>query len=253
MKEGGVIACEAPRHPLPAAAPGNARRADRNRAPARPAGAALGPLTATFGTDTMDKFDNFIDGEWVGGSRRQSNVNPSDTSDVIGAYAQADEAEALQAIAVARAAFPGWAVATPQVRFDVLDAVGSEMLARKDEIGRMLSREEGKTLPEGIGETVRAGDDLQVLRRRGAAHRRRSRAFGAPRCRRRGFPPAAGRGRADHAVEFPDRDPGLEDRAGARLRQLRGLQAGRTGARQLVGDGRDHQPQRAAARVCSTS
>jgi acyl-CoA reductase-like NAD-dependent aldehyde dehydrogenase len=104
----------------------------------------------------MDKFDNFIDGEWVGGSRRQNNVNPSDTSDVIGAYAQADEAEALQAIAVARAAFPGWAVATPQLRFDVLDAVGSELLARKDEIGRMLSREEGKTLPEGIGETVRA-------------------------------------------------------------------------------------------------
>jgi len=104
----------------------------------------------------MDNFDNFIDGEWVGGSRRQNNVNPSDTSDVIGAYAQADEAEALQAIAAAKAAFPGWAAATPQLRFDVLDAVGSELLARKDEIGRMLSREEGKTLPEGIGETVRA-------------------------------------------------------------------------------------------------
>jgi alpha-ketoglutaric semialdehyde dehydrogenase len=104
----------------------------------------------------MDKFDNFIDGEWVGGSRRQNNVNPSDTSDVIGAYAQADEAEALRAIAAARAACPGWAAATPQLRFDVLDAVGSELLARKDEIGRMLSREEGKTLPEGVGETVRA-------------------------------------------------------------------------------------------------
>ncbi len=38
----------------------------------------------------------------------------------------------------------------------MLDAVGNELLARKDEIGRLLSREEGKTLPEGIGETVRA-------------------------------------------------------------------------------------------------
>ena len=34
---------------------------------------------------------------------------------------------------------------------------GNEILARKDELGRLLSREEGKTLPEGIGEAARAG------------------------------------------------------------------------------------------------
>ncbi len=39
----------------------------------------------------------------------------------------------------------------------MLDKVGSDILARKDEIGRLLSREEGKTLPEGVAETVRAG------------------------------------------------------------------------------------------------
>ena len=50
-----------------------------------------------------------------------------------------------------------WAESTPQQRFDVLDAVGSEILARKEELGRLLSREEGKTLPEGIAEVTRAG------------------------------------------------------------------------------------------------
>jgi len=104
----------------------------------------------------MTNFRNYINGEWVAGATETPNINPSDTSDVIGHYAQADESQAEAAIAAARAAFPGWAQATPQQRFDVLDAVGSEILARKDEIGRMLSREEGKTLPEGIGETVRA-------------------------------------------------------------------------------------------------
>jgi len=104
----------------------------------------------------MTSFKNYINGEWVAGATETPNINPSDTSDVIGHYAQADESQAEAAIAAARAAFPGWAQATPQQRFDVLDAVGSEILARKDEIGRMLSREEGKTLPEGIGETVRA-------------------------------------------------------------------------------------------------
>ncbi|MES2947135.1 MAG: aldehyde dehydrogenase family protein [Pseudomonadota bacterium] len=104
----------------------------------------------------MNTFNNYINGEWVAGTSTAPNINPSDTSDVIGHYAQADEAQTELAISAARAAFPGWAFATPQLRFDVLDAVGNEILARKDEIGRMLSREEGKTLPEGIGETVRA-------------------------------------------------------------------------------------------------
>ncbi len=104
----------------------------------------------------MNTFDNYIGGAWVPGVRTLPNVNPSDTTDVIGHYAQADAAQAEAAIAAARAAFPAWSQSTPQQRFDVLDAVGNEILARKDELGRMLSREEGKTLPEGIGETVRA-------------------------------------------------------------------------------------------------
>ncbi len=104
----------------------------------------------------MTRFDNFIAGDWVQGGQTRPNVNPSDTNDIIGDYAQADAAQTEQAIAAAQAAAPGWAMSTPQQRFDILDAVGSELLARKDEIGRLLSREEGKTLPEGIGETHRA-------------------------------------------------------------------------------------------------
>jgi aldehyde dehydrogenase (NAD+) len=104
----------------------------------------------------MTRFDNLIAGEWTAGVATRPNVNPSDTTDIIGDYAQADAAQTLRAIEAAQAAAPAWAASTPQQRFDVLDAVGSELLARKDEIGRLLSREEGKTLPEGIGETVRA-------------------------------------------------------------------------------------------------
>jgi len=104
----------------------------------------------------MKTFDNYIGGEWLPGASALPNINPSDTGDIIGHYAQADAAQTEQAIAAARAAFPAWSQSTPQQRFDILDAVGNEILARKDEIGRLLSREEGKTLPEGIGETVRA-------------------------------------------------------------------------------------------------
>jgi aldehyde dehydrogenase (NAD+) len=100
---------------------------------------------------------NFISGEWVGGAGVSSNINPSNTNDMIGEYAKADQAQTLRAIAAAKAAFPAWSRSTPQERFDVLNRVSVEILARKDELGRLLAREEGKTLPEGIGEVARAG------------------------------------------------------------------------------------------------
>jgi aldehyde dehydrogenase (NAD+) len=100
---------------------------------------------------------NYIAGEWVEGVAVNRDVNPSDTRDVVGEYARADRAAAERAIAAAGAAFPAWAARSPQDRSDLLDRVGTEILARKDELGRLLAREEGKTLAEGIGETVRAG------------------------------------------------------------------------------------------------
>jgi len=100
---------------------------------------------------------NLIGGEWVEGVGVTKNVNPSNTDDVVGEYAQADRAQVEAAIAEARAAFAGWAATPVETRADMLDAVGNEILARKDELGRLLSREEGKTLPEGVGEVVRAG------------------------------------------------------------------------------------------------
>jgi aldehyde dehydrogenase (NAD+) len=100
---------------------------------------------------------NLIAGKWHDADRAAENINPSDTSDVVGRYAQADAAAVAVAIAAASAAAPAWATSTPQQRFDVLDAVGSEILARKRELGQLLSREEGKTLPEGMGEVARAG------------------------------------------------------------------------------------------------
>jgi aldehyde dehydrogenase (NAD+) len=104
---------------------------------------------------TMHK--NFINGEWRDGAGIRPNINPSDVTDVIGEYAQADASQAAEAIAAAKAALPGWAATTPQQRADILDAAGSELLARKDELGRLLAREEGKPLSNGIAEVTRAG------------------------------------------------------------------------------------------------
>ena len=105
----------------------------------------------------MAVFHNFIAGDWIAGTSATANRNPSNLADVVGEYAQADATQANDAIAAAARAFNAWANGSIQDRANSLDKIGSEILARKDELGRLLSREEGKTLPEGIGEVVRAG------------------------------------------------------------------------------------------------
>lgn len=100
---------------------------------------------------------NFINGEWINGVDVNVNINPSDLSDTIGEYARSDKAQAESAIAAAKAAFPAWSRSGIQQRADILDAIGNEIIARKEELGDLLAREEGKTKFEGIGETVRAG------------------------------------------------------------------------------------------------
>jgi aldehyde dehydrogenase (NAD+) len=104
----------------------------------------------------MMHMENLINGAWAAGAKSGQNVNPSNLADVIGDYAQADAAQAAQAIAAARAAFPAWSKSGIQARHDLLSAIATEIMARKAEIGRLLAREEGKTLAEGIGETARA-------------------------------------------------------------------------------------------------
>ncbi len=100
---------------------------------------------------------NFIAGEWVDGSSVIENQNPSDLSDLIGTYAQADAAGLDDATASARKAQPIWARTGAEQRQAALEAVGRELMARADELGRLLSREEGKTLAEDRGEVHRAG------------------------------------------------------------------------------------------------
>lgn len=117
-------------------------------------------------------FRNLVGGEWHETAQSLANVNPSDLSDVIGHAALGTRADIDAAIDAAHAAAPGWAGSTPQQRFDVLDFIGSEILARRQELGRLLSREEGKTLAEGIGEAARAGQIFkffagEALRQRG--------------------------------------------------------------------------------------
>ena len=100
---------------------------------------------------------NFIAGEWLAGASEIANVNPSDLADTIGHYAQADDAQLQRALDASQAAQQEWAKAGLERRYNVLMAIGNELIERCEELGTLLAREEGKTQPEGKGEVYRSG------------------------------------------------------------------------------------------------
>ena len=102
------------------------------------------------------QLSHYIDGQWVQAAAASDSLNPSDTREVVARVPGGDKSTVNAAVAAAKAAFPAWANASPEVRSDLLDKVGSLIMARADELGRLLSREEGKTFPEGKGEVMRA-------------------------------------------------------------------------------------------------
>lgn len=116
-------------------------------------------------------YKNLIAGAWIGDAV-VPNVNPSNTADIVGRYAQATAEEVAAAVDAARAALPSWSRTGVIERSGVLSRAAHEVLARADEIGRILAREEGKTLSEATAEVVRAGQTLEyyaaeVLRKKG--------------------------------------------------------------------------------------
>lgn len=106
----------------------------------------------------MDKIkQNYIAGEWVLGKEYIVNVNPSDLSDVVGLFTQADELQLDNALSAAKQAQPIWEKTPIEKKYSILMAIGNELMARSEELGFLLSREEGKPIAEGKGEVYRAG------------------------------------------------------------------------------------------------
>ena len=104
---------------------------------------------------------NFINGDWVEGEGEIININPSDTNDIIDKNSNATSNQLSDAINAAQIAQRKWEDVGIEKRANILHNIGSELINQSKEIGTLLSREEGKTLPEGIGEVVRSGQQFQ--------------------------------------------------------------------------------------------
>ena len=101
-------------------------------------------------------FGNYIGGSWVAPTDVVTNINPSNLADTVGEFARGSVAEVDNAVAAAKAAFPAWSRTVPYHRGQILKKVAAELEARTQELGVLLAREEGKILPEAVGEVARA-------------------------------------------------------------------------------------------------
>jgi alpha-ketoglutaric semialdehyde dehydrogenase len=119
--------------------------------------------TETLMTDATLELSHWIEGARTGGERPSESLNPSDVSDVVARVPDGTVQDVDQAVSAAREAFEGWSTASPEVRSDVLDRAGSLLMERAKQIGYLLAREEGKTIPEGVGETMRAARILKYF------------------------------------------------------------------------------------------
>lgn len=104
-----------------------------------------------------DRYENFIDGKWAAPANGEylPNINPANRHDVIAQFPASSAEDAQAAVAAAANALPGWAALSSHVRGEYLRKAADALEARLGEIAADLMREEGKSLPEAKGETMR--------------------------------------------------------------------------------------------------
>jgi succinate-semialdehyde dehydrogenase/glutarate-semialdehyde dehydrogenase len=103
--------------------------------------------------------DLFLGGKWVpASSGGRFDVYDPSTGEVIAAVADGTVEDAIAAVDAADAAAAGWAATAPRARAEILRSAFELMTARKDELARLISLENGKALTDAAGEVAYAAE-----------------------------------------------------------------------------------------------
>jgi succinate-semialdehyde dehydrogenase/glutarate-semialdehyde dehydrogenase len=107
----------------------------------------------------MESYKLFLNGQWHAGSGVLKVVDPA-TDQVFAEVATIDRAGVRQALDDAQAAFAGWSALTGKARGDYLRAIAGELNARRDQVARVITLENGKPLAQSQGEVAMTVDHL---------------------------------------------------------------------------------------------
>jgi aldehyde dehydrogenase (NAD+) len=106
----------------------------------------------------VERYDNYINGGWApaAGGELHENANPADIRELVSVHSRGGRGDAFAAVEAAKKAFPAWRDTPAPARGEYLARAAALLRERADDIGRDFTREEGKTLAEARGETLRA-------------------------------------------------------------------------------------------------
>jgi len=99
------------------------------------------------------KTDALINGQWIAGSSRFDVIDPA-TGNKLADVANLGPLDAEKAIAAANAAWPAWRTKTAKERSILLRRWYDLIMANQDDLGRIMTAEQGKPLPEAKGEVA---------------------------------------------------------------------------------------------------
>jgi methylmalonic acid semialdehyde dehydrogenase len=113
---------------------------------------------ADLSSPFMATYRNYIGGKWIesSSSKTVDNINPANTDDIIGTVHQATREEARAAVAAAAEAFRAWRATPAPARGKIVARAARLMEEHKEELARILTHEEGKTIAESRGEVQRS-------------------------------------------------------------------------------------------------
>ena len=116
----------------------------------------------------MEDYPMLIDGEWVDSSSGEYiEVEDPATEEIFARVPKATEDEATRALKGAQKAFPAWARLSPEQRGAYFWRASHILEERKEEIGRVLTREEGKPVKEALGEIEKVVEMLRYYAEEG--------------------------------------------------------------------------------------
>ncbi|MEO7105120.1 MAG: aldehyde dehydrogenase family protein, partial [Rhodoferax sp.] len=111
-----------------------------------------GPL-AQLKDPSIFKTDALVNGQWLPGGSRFDVLDPA-TGQHLASVANLGAADAQAAIAAANAAWPAWRAKTVKERSTILRKWFDLLMANQDDLGRIMTAEQGKPFAEAKGEVA---------------------------------------------------------------------------------------------------
>ncbi len=106
------------------------------------------------------KIKNYISGKWINSvsGKTLQRRNPANTSEIVTIFPRSDKRDVDKAVKAARTAFEKWSKTPAPKRGHYLYRVAKILEERKNELGKIVTKEMGKILPEGLGDVQEAID-----------------------------------------------------------------------------------------------